>query len=220
MNHQPSQERGKDMSHLSEEQLDQIIAAERSREQEPLNEWRTIAARAREEGLIRESQSSRPWSSSQPWLQAAAAILLLIGGIAIGRTTIALPSALESSATNTAAAPTPSAPPTSPAANRAAATAGTASFASVDEAADALNRAVLEYQRASQYIAASNTTTRTTDSAEYYSARAAALDKIVNATESALQTAPHDPVINQYYLATMGARVATRQMVAVGSRGF
>jgi hypothetical protein len=61
---------------------------------------------------------------------------------------------------------------------------------------------------------------RNTDSAEYYSARAAALDKIVNATESALQTAPHDPVINQYYLATMGARVATRQMVAVGSRGF
>jgi hypothetical protein len=43
------------MSHLSEEQLDQIIAAERSREQAPLNEWRTIAARAQEEGLIRES---------------------------------------------------------------------------------------------------------------------------------------------------------------------
>jgi hypothetical protein len=35
-----------------------------------------------------------------------------------------------------------------------------------------------------------------------------------NAMETALQTAPHDPVINQYYLATMGARVATRQMVA------
>ena len=28
MNHQPSQERGKDMSQLSEEQLDQIIAAD------------------------------------------------------------------------------------------------------------------------------------------------------------------------------------------------
>ena len=55
-----------------------------------------------------------------------------------------------------------------------------------------------------------------------YSARAAALDKIVDATESALQTAPHDPVINQYYLATMGARVATQQLVArpVGLRGF
>ena len=50
----------------------------------------------------------------------------------------------------------------------------------------------------------------------------AALDKIENATVVALQTAPHDPVINQYYLATMGARVATRQQLAqpVGLRGF
>ena len=44
--------------------------------------------------------------------------------------------------------------------------------------------------------------------------RLAALEKVGNAMESALQTAPHDPVINQYYLATMGARVATQQMVA------
>src|SRR5215213_9568612 len=91
MNHQLSQERGKDMSHLSEDQLDQIIAAERRRDHEPLNEWRTIAARAREEGLIRESRSSRLWASGQPWMQAAAAVLVLIGGIAIGRLTIALP---------------------------------------------------------------------------------------------------------------------------------
>jgi hypothetical protein len=41
------------MSHLSEEQLDQIIADERARQQPPLNDWRTIAARARGEGLIR-----------------------------------------------------------------------------------------------------------------------------------------------------------------------
>src|SRR5258705_13856494 len=100
MIHQPWQERGKDMSHLSEEQLDQIIAAERAREQEPLNEWRTIAARAREEGLIRESQWSRPRGSSQPWLQAAAAILILIGGIAIGRTTIGLPSDAQPAASS------------------------------------------------------------------------------------------------------------------------
>jgi hypothetical protein len=32
--------------------------------------------------------------------------------------------------------------------------------------------------------------------------------------EGALRTAPHDPVINQYYLATMGARVATQQLAA------
>jgi len=207
------------MSHLSEEQLDQIIAAERVREQEPLNEWRTIAARAREEGLIRDSWSSGLRGSGQPWLQAAAAILLLLGGIAIGRTTIGLPSSTQS----VASSPTATNPPATTASvpsTSAPALLSNASFASVDEASDALNHAVIEYQRASQYIAANNITPKTLDSAAYYSARAAALDKIVNATESALQTAPHDPVINQYYLATMGARVATRQMVAVGSRGF
>ncbi|MFL5508321.1 MAG: hypothetical protein ACJ79J_01885, partial [Gemmatimonadaceae bacterium] len=95
-----------------------------------------------------------------------------------------------------------------------------ASFASVDDAAETLDRALRDYQRASRYIAANNVLTKTGDSVAIYTARAAALDKIVNATESALRTAPHDPVINQYYLATMGAQVATRQMVAVGMRGF
>jgi hypothetical protein len=192
------------MSHLSEEQLDRIIAEERLREQAPLNEWRTIAARAREEGLIRESQSSRWWASSQPWVRAAAAVLLLIGGIAIGRVTIALPSAVQA----TAAKPTPAA---------------NASFASVDDASAALNRAVDEYQRASEFLAVNNASTGSRDSLAMYTKRAAALDKIENATVSALQTAPHDPVINQYYLATMGARVATQQQIVarpVGLRGF
>src|SRR6267143_138254 len=110
MKQQPSQQRGRDMSHLSEEQLDRVIAEERSREQVPLHEWRAIAARAREAGLIREAESSRAWggASVQPWLQAAAAILILVGGIAIGRTTIALPSAAQNVAGNqtvTSAAP-------------------------------------------------------------------------------------------------------------------
>ncbi|HEV7387288.1 MAG TPA: hypothetical protein VGN73_01630 [Gemmatimonadaceae bacterium] len=207
---------------LSEEQLDQVIAAERRREQEPLNDWRTIAARAREEGLLRESDSSGSRGSSQPWLQAAAAILILIGGIAIGRTTIGLPSVTPNPSSNLAAAnpvPTP-APTASSVPTASPAPTSDASFASVDDAADALNRALRDYQRASQYIAATNVLTKTGDSAAIYTARAAAFDKIVNATESALRTAPHDPVINQYYLATMGAQVATRQMAAVGMRGF
>lgn len=210
------------MSHLSEEQLDQVIAAERSREQAPLNEWRTIAARAREEGLIRESQSSRWWASSQPWLQSAAAILLLVGGIGIGRATIGLPSTggLESTAQapSVGVRPSTSTAPSRPATSAA----GDASFASVDDAAATLHRAVTDYERASQFLAANNTTGESRDSLSMYLDRAAALDKIVNATESALRTAPHDPVINQYYLATMGARAATQQLVAqpVVLRGF
>lgn len=208
------------MSHLSEEQLDQIIAGERSREQAPLNEWRTIAARAREEGLIRESQSSRWWASSQPWLQSAAAILLLVGGIAIGRTTMGLPSAPESSASNVTPTPTASLAASNGSSSRPVS--NNATFASVDEASAALNQAVDSYQRASEYLAVNNASLGSGDSVAMYSKRAAALDQIENATVSALRSAPHDPVINQYYLATMGARVATQQMVArpVGLRGF
>ena len=176
------------MSHLSEEKLDQLVAEEKAREQQPLNEWRTIAARAREEGLIRESASGG-WVSSQSWVQAAAAVLLLIGGIAIGRTTTELPSAISPTAT-----------------------ASNASFASVDEAMSTLDRAEADYQRASRFLAVNNLSETNRDSSAIYTKRLAALDQVVNATENALQTAPHDPVINQYYLATMGARVATQQM--------
>ena len=205
------------MSHLSEDQLDQIIDEERSRLHAPLNEWRTIAARAREEGLIRESQSSRVWGATQPWLQAAAAVLILVGGIAIGRTTIALPSSGDPVAALSTTPVTASA-----ATSQGPSGVSGASFASVEEAASTLDRAVADYQRASQFLAANNAAVGTRDSLTIYAARAAALDKIENATESALLTAPHDPVINQYYLATMGARVATQQMAArpVALKGF
>lgn len=205
------------MSHLSEEKLEQLVAEERARELPPINDWRTIAARAREEGLIHES-SSHGWASSQPWMQAAAAVLLLIGGIAIGRTTIGLPSATQTStASPTASAPAPSAPVMGVAFGS-----GDSSFASLEEASATLDRAVTDYKRATAFLAANNSSARSRDSLAMYSARLVALDKVFDATESALETAPHDPVINQYYLATMGARAATRQMVArpVALRGF
>jgi hypothetical protein len=203
---------------LSEDQLDQIIAEERAREQAPLNEWRTIAARAREEGLIRESES-RSWIAGQPWIRAAAAILLLVGGIAIGRTTIAIPSSIQtaenpSPATSSGVSTAPAIPATS--------TTG-ATFASVADASATLERALNDYQLASAFLAKSSGPT-TADSSGIYRTRLAALDKVNNAMESALETAPHDPVINQYYLATMGARVATQQMAArpvgLALRGF
>jgi hypothetical protein len=213
---------------LSEDQLDQIIAEERAREQAPLNNWRTIAARAREEGLIRESQS-RSWVASQPWIQAAAAMLLLVGGIAIGRTTIGIPgSALSTADSQQVAggakrgAGTEVASAASSA--EAPATSTGASFASVDDASTTLERALRDYQNASAYIAANSSGPTTADSSRIYRTRLAALDKVNDGMESALRTAPHDPVINQYYLATMGARVATQQMAArpvgLALRGF
>jgi hypothetical protein len=208
---------------LSEDQLDQIIAQERAREQAPLNEWRTIAARAREEGLIRESES-RSWIAGQPWIQAAAAMLLLVGGIAIGRTTIAIPSSAQSGADSQQIAGRGTREAGSEATSGATTTNSTASFASVDDASTTLERALRDYQNASAYLAANSSGPTTMDSSGIYRTRLAALDKVNNAMESALRTAPHDPVINQYYLATMGARVATQQMAArpvgLALRGF
>jgi hypothetical protein len=98
------------------------------------------------------------------------------------------------------------------------------SFASVDDASATLERALGDYQRASAFLAANSSDPTTVDSSGIYRTRLAALDKVNNAMESALRTAPYDPVINQYYLATMGARVATQQMAArpvgLALRGF
>jgi hypothetical protein len=194
------------MSHLSDDQLDHLIGQERARERAPLNHWQTIAARAREEGLIKPSHR-RPWRSTQSWLQAAAAVVLLAGGVAIGRTT-AKPSSAEVVEQDAQKPPIP------------AATVGTsvatdgATFASVDDASATLARAFSDYQRASAFIAANSSGLTTADSSRIYSARLAALNQVGNAMEGALKTAPDDPVINQYYLATMGARVATQQLVA------
>jgi hypothetical protein len=211
------------MSHLSEDQLDQIIADEQARQQPPLNEWRTIAARAREEGLIRESQS-RSWVSGRPWVQAAAAVLLLVGGIAIGRTTIAIPSSVQSSNESQQIAGSGTREAGSGTTSGATTASSIAGFASVDDASAALERAAADYQRATEYLAANSSGPTTVDSSGIYRTRLAALDKVNNAMESALRTAPHDPVINQYYLATMGARVATQQMAArpvgLALRGF
>ncbi|MGH7651771.1 MAG: hypothetical protein ACREMS_07995 [Gemmatimonadaceae bacterium] len=198
------------MSHLSEEQLDQLIAKERARETAPLNDWQTIAARAREEGIIHGAES-RSWYAGQPWLRVAAAVLLLIGGIAIGRST-AYPAATElgapSAADGSSQGPLPV---TNGVASRPR---SGASFASVDDASETLERALTDYQRASAFLAANSAGPTTVDSARIYSVRLAALNQVGNAMESAIKTAPHDPVIAQYYLATMGARVATQQLAA------
>lgn len=42
-----------------------------------------------------------------------------------------------------------------------------------------------------------------------YRSRLAALDQVLSTTRQAMREAPHDPVINEYYLTTIGQREAT-----------
>jgi hypothetical protein len=81
-------------------------------------------------------------------------------------------------------------------------------FSSVDEALLALRRYEVAYQHAAAYLADHDSTTRVDDS-DTYRTRLAALDRAQRAMSEALREAPHDPVINGYYLTTLGQREAT-----------
>ena len=183
------------MSHLSEDHFDELVAKERTRDHAPLNTWAQIAERAREEGLIHQDRRDR-WSVGVPWMQAAAGIVIMLGGIAIGRSTTALPGAPVASSSSV---------PATPPAQR---------INTVEEAWATLDRASAEYQSASAFLAAMNTAgPAVADSASIYRARLAALEQLMNATATARENAPRDPIINQYYLAALGAREATVQQL-------
>jgi hypothetical protein len=198
------------MSPLSEEELDAMVDNEREHEKNfaPLNDWNTIAARLREEGLIRDRGRPSLVANTNWWMQAAAAVLIAVGGAAAGRYSANRPVDQTSVATSY----TPETSPVQSASNTAPT--GVSDFKSANDAWAVLNRAGAEYQKASAYLAANNTVqSARADSAPVYQNRLAALDKVMSATHSALDQAPNDPVINQYYLATMGAREATRQQL-------
>ncbi len=183
------------MSHLSEDRFDELVAQERAREHPPLNSWAEISERAREEGIIHRGQRSL-WTARRPWMQAAAGIVILLGGMAMGRSMTSGPGA------ETARLERASATPTS------------ASIRTVEDAWKTLDRASADYQSASTFLAAQNTPDPVVaDSAAIYRARLAALEQLMNATEMARENAPRDPVINQYYLAAWGAREATVQQL-------
>lgn len=186
------------MSHLSEDRFDELVARERARELPPLNSWAEISERAREEGVIHRSRPSL-WTERRPWLQAAAGIVILLGGITIGRSTW----------------DGPGSPAASP--EQASATPASPSISTVEDAWKVLDRASAEYQSASAFLAAqSNVGPAVADSAAVYQARLDALTQLMEATAAARENAPRDPVINQYYLAARGAHDATvRQLGAV-----
>jgi hypothetical protein len=179
---------------LSENELDELVARERERGAPPLTDWDSLAERLRAEGLLKKRSGGSGRLTTRVWMQAAAALLLVAGGAAIGRLTA------PRSASDSSTAQTPNATPVST---------STPEFRSPEEAWATLNRAGEEYQRASAYLSASNTDIPMPTNPDTYRTRLAALDNVMTEMRSALHEAPHDPVINQYYLATVGAREAT-----------
>jgi len=171
----------------------------------PLVSWETLAESLRSEGILRDmvaggSRGGRTGGIRSPWwLQAAAAVVLLVGGMGIGRLSVATFGGSETAATGEQSANT----------RYASNTDTTIAFASLAEAISVLQRAERDYRMAMMYLAGQDTITRAADDPAIYRARLAALDEMAGVALDAVQQAPEDPLMNRYYLTTLGARDAT-----------
>jgi hypothetical protein len=167
----------------------------------PLTRWESIAsALAAEETpvLVRRSPASR----SVRWpLQVAAGLLLVAGGAMVGRMSVATaPQPSVATPGFTASAPAGTSATTRLAAESV--------FASVDDARAAQTRSEQLYQQAAAFLA-QHDSSGTGEGPVAYRSRLAALDRVLSTTRQAMRDAPHDPVINGYYLTTIGQREAT-----------
>lgn len=171
---------------------------------EPLTAWSRLAPQLRAEGLIVDlGRTGAPATGGADvlplparrggmlWVtRVAAGLALLVGGAALGR--FSAPAA-DAPAPAVAAAP---------------------SFGSTEEALQVLTAAQQQYQTAAAFLAAQDTGSRFVGmNQDAYRTRLAALDEIAAAARTALYRTPQDPMLNQYYLTTLGAREATLRQI-------
>jgi len=151
---------------------------------------------------------SSPWWSRSS-LRAAAAVALMAGGAVLGRASSGAPLSSPDRLASVAGVMAESLG-LGDVSLRPATYGATGEFASVNQATNLLNRAQRDYERASLWLAANDSTPHDSD---VYRARLAALDQMMAASRAALSDAPQDPVLNQYYLAAFSAREATLQQL-------
>jgi hypothetical protein len=181
---------------------------------EPLTAWSRLAPQLRAEGIIVDAQRlERPITNvvvgggasvvpshdrrprAQVWmLRAAAGLALVIGGGFLGRISAGVPMGTGRSSLQPLAS--------------------ASAFRSADEALRTLTSAQQQYQDAAAFLASQDSSSRFIGmNQDLYQTRLAALDEIAAATRSALYRAPQDPMLNQYYLTTLGAREATLRQI-------
>lgn len=176
----------------------------------PLTRWDSLSQRLRTEGLMSSEPASvtAEWAapvgtrklSSRAWMRVAAAVMLLASGTIIGRASAGapvLPGGITGTdpAGQTAAIPNLDAVPTA--------------FASVDEANRYKQVYADGYQAAVSFLAANDSAAQPTETPAVMRARLAALDRVSRTMREALNDAPYDPVINDFYLNSFGQREAT-----------
>lgn len=176
----------------------------------PLTRWDALAQRLRGEGLMAADQPgsvTAEWAapigkrtlSGKAWMRFAAAVLLLVSGSVIGRASAGaslLPGGLTGdAAAQTARIPDLDSVPTA--------------FASVEEANRFKDMYADGYQAALSFLAAHDSAAQPTETPAVMRARLAALDRVSRTMREALNDAPYDPVINDFYLNSFGQREAT-----------
>ena len=197
-----------------------MAGTERDAMQLPLTRWESLSRELRKEGLMagsgkreRESESwlrfmRFPHSASGFPLRAAAALLLVAGGVLLGRATTnepLLPGGLSGTARTPSAGSLDSLPTT---------------FASIDDANRWKNAYADAYQRTVTFLAANDSAARPAETPAVMRARLSALDRVSRTMREALNDAPYDPVINDFYLNSFGQREATlRQLNTVLPQG-
>lgn len=184
---------------------------------EPLTAWSRLAPQLRAEGIIVDAgrldrptaapaaptlggAPALPFGSRKPRLQvwamrAAAGLALVAGGALAGRLSAGIPLPMSEPVGGASVATVPV-------------------FGSTAEAVRTLTAAQQQYQSAAAFLAAQDTSSRFIGMNEdSYQTRLAALDEIAAAARAALYRAPQDPMLNQYYLTTLGAREATLRQI-------
>jgi hypothetical protein len=187
----------------------------------PLTRWESIAGVLADEHLVatagpgnavRARAGVTPASGKtvrflRTPMRAAAGFILLAGGAMVGRLSAgasALPFGDAARTPITAASAAEDRVPDS------------VSFASVDDARVTQLRSASLYQQAAAFLAEHDSTSEGDYNPEVVRSRLAALDQMISTTRQAMRQAPHDPVINGYYLTTLGQREATlRQLNTV-----
>ncbi len=189
------------------ERLLALAHAEQSAIGVPISNWESIAAELAPARLRRLTRYAAG---------IAASLALVTGGAALGRYSAGatvLPAGSKQAAT-VADATTAA---TSPASTTSATPlADSITFSSIDEARAARVRYEALYQNAAAYIAHHDSNSVAPESPAAMRTRLAALDRVNRAMRDAMHRAPYDPVINGYYLTTIGQREQTiRQLNTV-----
>jgi hypothetical protein len=211
------------------ERLVTMAGDERDRIAPRLTDWGTLSAKLREAGIIADSPAEPfvvesdviPLTNPRPYrrlwlagLRVAAGLVFAAGFGALGRMSAGAHPAPSGREVATLAGHLigKSARVVVPSAGFGQ----TSPFSSVEDALAALETSQRDYDRAVAFIAAHDSTVQSPEAGDVYRTRLAALDEMAETSRQALASAPTDPVLNQYYLSTLGAREVTlRQLGSV-----